>query len=278
MSFQGKVALITGGTRGIGKALALTLARGGATLVLNYKQNEQAAAQAVREVEALGGRARTIRGDLEDPAAIDALFDAIRDEFGKLDFYVSNAAASAFKKILDLKVHNLDRTWALNVRAFVLGAIRAVPLMKDGGRIVVMTSYGSTRAYPTYAALGSAKAALEAWVRYMAVEFAPYGVNVNAVNGGLIQTDSLDYFYSRIPGMPRMETVLSKIPKGRPGTAQEVSDAIAFLLGPHSSYITGQTLIVDGGLSVVSPPFYADASPPLALPRRGAEEAKPARV
>jgi NAD(P)-dependent dehydrogenase (short-subunit alcohol dehydrogenase family) len=263
-----KIALITGGTRGIGKALALTLARSGATLVLNYKQNEEAAAQTAREIEALGTRVRTIRGDLEDPAAIDSLFEAIRSEFGRLDFFISNAAASAFKKILDLKPHNLDRTWALNVRAFVLGAIRAVPLMKDGGRIVVMSSYGSIRAYPTYASLGAAKAEIEAWVRYMAVEFAPHGVNVNAVNGGLIDTDSLEYVYGRIPGMPAIETVLEKIPKGRPGTAQEVADAIVFLLGPGSSYITGHALMVDGGLSVLAPPFYADASAPLTLAER----------
>jgi len=260
-----KIALITGGTRGIGKALAITLARAGATVIVNYKQNEETAAQTVAQIQALGARARAIRADLEDPAAIDGLFDSISDEFGRLDFFVSNAAASAFKRILDLKVHHLDRTWALNVRAFVLGAIRAVPLMKDGGRIVVMSSYGSIRAYPAYASLGAAKAEIEAWVRYMAVEFAPHGVNVNAVNGGLIDTDSLDYFYGRIPGMPSMSTVLSKIPKGRPGTAQEVADAIAFLLGPASSYITGQTLIVDGGISIVAPPFYDEATPPLSL-------------
>jgi NAD(P)-dependent dehydrogenase (short-subunit alcohol dehydrogenase family) len=271
MIFRDKVALITGGTRGIGKALALTLARDGANLVVNYKQNEETAAHTVRELEALGVRAMAVRADLEDPTAIERLFDAIRDDFGKLDYYISNAAASAFKKILDLKAHNLDRTWALNVRAFVLGAIRAVPLMKDGGRIVVMTSYGSMRAYPTYASLGAAKAELEAWVRYMAVEFASHDVNVNAVSGGLIETDSLGYFYGRVPGMPALSTVLSKIPKARPGSAQEVADAIAFLLGPHSSYITGQTLVVDGGLSVVAPPFYADATPPLSL-------SEPARV
>ncbi len=265
MRFSDKIALITGGTRGIGKALALTLARAGATLALNYKQNEQAAAATRAEVESLGGQAVTLKADLEDPEQIDSMFKEIERRYGRLDFFVSNAAASAFKRILDLNARNLDRTFALNVRAFVLGAIRAVPLMRQGGRIAVLSSYGSIRAYPTYANLGSAKAAIEAWVRYMAVEFAPYGINVNAVNGGIIETDSAAFFY-RVPGMPPLEGVLAKVPKRRQGTAQEVADAVAFLLAPESEYITGQTLVVDGGLSVVSPPFHSDASPPLALP------------
>jgi NAD(P)-dependent dehydrogenase (short-subunit alcohol dehydrogenase family) len=272
MRFADRIALITGGTRGIGKALALTLAREGATLVLNYKQNEEAARAALAQIEALGARATTLKADLEDPLQIDAMFREIDSRHGRLDFFVSNAAASAFKRILDLNVRNLDRTFALNVRAFVHGAIRSVPLMKRGGRMVVLSSYGSQRAYPTYANLGAAKAAIEAWVRYMALEFAPYGINVNGVSGGIIETDSSAYFYRKVPGMPPLEGVLPKVPKGRQGTVQEMADAVAFLLAPESEYITGQTLIVDGGLSVVSPPFYSEASAPLALPP------KPGRV
>lgn len=265
MKFANKIALITGGTRGIGRALALTLAREGATLVVNYKKNEDTARATVAELEALGAKATAVKADLEDPAQIDSLFDAVKAEYGRLDFYVSNAAASSFKRILDLKAHHLDRSYALNVRAFVLGAIRAVPLMDNGGRIAVLSSYGSIRAYPTYANLGSAKAAIEAWVRYMAIEFAPYGINVNAVNGGIIETESSAFFYN-VPGMPSMNGVLEKVPKARQGTAQEVADVVAFLLAPDSEYVTGQTIVVDGGLSVTAPPYYADAAPPLSLP------------
>ncbi len=264
--FEKRVSLITGSSRGIGRALALTLAREGADIVVNYVRNADLAAATVREIEALGTRAIAVQADMESVDEIDALFDRVATEFGRLDHFVSNAAASAFKKIADLKAHNLDRSFNLNVRAFVLGAQRAVKLMKEGGRIAVLSSYGSVRAYPTYANLGSNKAAIEAWVRYMAVEFAPLGVNVNAVNGGLIDTESCAYFYERVAGMAPMESVLPKIPKGRMGTAQEVADTIAFLLAPESEYITGQTIAVDGGLSVIAPPFYSDTSPPLSLP------------
>lgn len=263
--FENKIALITGSSRGIGRALALTLAREGAAIAVNYNRNADLAAEVVREIESLGSRAIAIQANMEEPEQIERLFDEVEGSFGRLDLFVSNAAASSFKKIEDLKAHNLDRSYALNVRAFVIGAQRAVKLMTAGGRIAVLSSYGSIRAYPTYANLGSNKAAIEAWVRYMAVEFGPRGINVNAINGGLIDTESCAYFYEKVPGMAPIESVLSKLPKGRMGTPQEVADTIAFLLAPESAYITGQVICVDGGLSVIAPPFYADTTPPLSL-------------
>ncbi len=265
----GKVALITGSSRGIGRTLALALAAQGGSVVVNYKQNADLAAEVAERVGEAGGRAIAVQADMEDPEQIVALFDAAREEFGRLDYFVSNAAASSFKSIRDLGVHNLDRSYAMNVRAFVLGAQQAVDLMNEGGRIVVLSSYGSIRAYPTYANLGAAKAAVEAWVRYMAVEWAPLGINVNAVNGGIIESDSSAYFYD-VEGMPDLhEQVLPKIPKARQGSVKEVADCVEFLLEPRSEYVTGQSLVVDGGLSIVSPPFFDDATGPLRLPARG---------
>ncbi|MBS1843161.1 MAG: SDR family oxidoreductase [Actinobacteria bacterium] len=266
----GKVALITGSSRGIGRTLALSLAEQGGSVVVNYKVNEDLAKEVVAGVEERGAKAIAVQADMESPEDIDRLFDAAKEEFGKLDFFVDNAAASSFKSIRDLKLHHLDRSYAMNIRSFVLGAQRAVDLMTDGGRIVTLSSYGSIRAYPTYANLGAAKAALEAYVRYMAVEFAPLGINVNAVNGGIIESDSSAYFYD-VEGMPDLhKDVLPKIPKRRMGTVKEVADTVEFLLEPRSEYITGQSLIVDGGLTIIAPPFFDDATGPLKLPERDA--------
>lgn len=269
--FADKVAVITGSSRGIGRSLAHRLARGGACVVINYRRNADLADQVVREVEELGGKAIAVQADVEQAADIDRLFDQTASAYGRLDFFVSNAAASAFKNIMDIREHHLDRTYAMNVKAFVLGAQRAVRLMDNGGRIIAVTSYGSLRAYPTYANLGAAKAAVEAWVRYMAVEFGRYGVNVNAVNGGVIETDSSAYFYD-VPGMPPLDGVLAKIPKARMGTADEMAATIEFLLGTGSAYVTGQSIVVDGGLSVVAPPFHDDTTPPLTLPETLTEQ------
>ncbi|HEX5467146.1 MAG TPA: SDR family oxidoreductase [Candidatus Limnocylindrales bacterium] len=260
--FEGRVALISGSSRGIGRALALGLARGGASVVVNYKRNADLAAEVVEAVEAAGGQAISVQADVEQPEGVEALFDAAAQRFERVDVFVSNAAASAFKNILDVTVNNLDRTFDLNVRAFVLGAQRAVRLMPDGGRILALTSYGSLRAYPTYANLGAAKAAIEAWVRYMAAEFGPRGITVNAVSGGIIETDSSAFFY-RVPGIPPVEEVLAAVPLRRMGTAQEMADAALFLLSPEAAYITGHVLAVDGGLTVVAPPFHAQSGPPI---------------
>ncbi|HTX11584.1 MAG TPA: SDR family oxidoreductase [Solirubrobacteraceae bacterium] len=258
--FEGKVALITGASRGIGRALALRLAARGTKVIVNYKQNDELARETVAEIERLGASGLAIRADLESLEEIEAMFDQVQEHFGRLDFFVSNASASNFHHFMDLKPHHLERTFNLNVRAFVVGTQRAVRLMPEGGgRIVVLSSYGSIRSFPTYANLGSAKAAIETWARYMAVELAPRGVNVNAVNGGIIETDSSSYFYAT-GRVPSLDTVLPKIPKRRMGTAAEVAECVLFLLSPGAEYVTGTTLVVDGGLTSISPPFHADMS------------------
>ncbi len=258
--FEGKVALITGASRGIGRALALRLAARGTKVVVNYKQNDELAREVMAEIERLGGGGMAVRADLESVEEIEAMFDQVQEQFGRLDFFVSNASASNFHHFMDLKPHHLERTFNLNVRAFVVATQRAVRLMPEsGGRIVVLSSYGSIRSFPTYANLGSAKAAIETWARYMAVELAPRGVNVNAVNGGIIETDSSSYFYAT-GRVPSLDTVLPKIPKRRMGSAAEVAECVLFLLSPGAEYVTGTTLVVDGGLTSIAPPFHADMS------------------
>ncbi len=266
-TYQDKIALITGASRGIGRTLALKLAAGGATIVVNYRKNADLADKVVAEARSLGGDGLAVGADVENPEDIVRLFDSIAGEYGRLDFFVNNAAASAFKKVLDLKSHHLDRSYATNVRPFVLGAQEAVKLMDAGGRIVAVSSYGSMRAFATYAALGSYKATVESFIRFMAVEFAGYGINVNGVSGGLIESDSLDYFYD-IEGMAPIQSVLDKIPMGRPGTVDDMANAIEFLLSDKSAYITGQMIVVDGGLTVAAPPYYHETAAPVSLPPR----------
>ena len=258
MRFDGKVALVTGSSRGIGRALALTLGRGGATVIVHYKRNREAADAVVREVEAVGGQAWPQAADLEDGVALDQMFDRVQARHGRLDLFVANAAAAAFKPFGEYKAYHLDRTFSLNVKSFVLGAQRAAALMSRGGRILAITSYGSMRAFPTYGNLGSAKAAVEAWVRYMALDLATRGINVNALNAGVVDTESADYFYGQ-SGMPPVESVVARIPKGRKATPQEVADVAAFLLSAEAEYVTGATIVVDGGLTIAAPPFVDEA-------------------
>ncbi|WIE77711.1 SDR family oxidoreductase [Curtobacterium sp. MCSS17_016] len=257
------IALITGASRGIGRLIAQKLGQRGVTVVVTYKGNADLAEESLADVRAAGGDGITAQVDIEQPESIDALFDLVRDTYGRLDMFVANAAASAFKPVADLKLHHLDRSYATNARSFVLGAQRAAELMDRGGRIVVVTSYGSLRAFPTYAALGAAKAMSEAYMKYMAVEFGPRQITVNAVNGGLIDTDSLEYFYTKVPGQAPMDTVLEKLPLQRPGTADDMADAVDFLLSDKAGYITGQVLSVDGGLTVIAPPYWSDTTSPL---------------
>lgn len=245
----GKTALITGGSRGIGRAIALTLAENGAEVIINYLQNHTAAQEVKALVEAKGSRAHLIQGDMGRPKAIQAMFEEVHTRFGSLDILVHNAALGVFKSIMEIEVFHWNVSLDVNARALLLSSQAAVPLMEGReGKIIAISSLGSRRYIPKYGAIGVSKAALETLIRYLAVELAPRGIRVNGVAGGLIDTDALRSH----PDYARLKTEgVSRTPAGRIGTPDDLAKVALFLASDESNWIYGQTLVADGGLDLI---------------------------
>ncbi|WP_405469846.1 SDR family oxidoreductase [Streptomyces canus] len=250
MGASDTVSVITGASRGIGRAAALLLAQAGRTVVVNYRRNTTAAQDTVRQIIDRGGQAVAVQADVSTEAGVETLF-AVAERYGRLDHFVSNAAGTSFRPAAEVASRHLRLSHEMNTHAFVRASQEAARLMTGSGAIVVLTSVGSTQALPHYALMGAEKASLEAWARYLACELAHRQVRVNAVRGGLVGTDSLDA-YAAAAGLDQSELV-RRIPLGRLGTTSEIAQLVTFLLSPAAAYITGQVLVADGGLSVASP-------------------------
>ncbi|MEK7681894.1 MAG: SDR family oxidoreductase [Chloroflexota bacterium] len=252
MKLAGRVALVTGSSRGIGRAIALRLASGGAHIVVNYKQNEEAAHATVAELTALGVRALPVQADMEKPEDIRALFAQIKAEFGGLDVLVVNAAASAFKPLMEAKEHNVRRTFAITVDAFLPLVQQAVALMegRQSGRIVAVSGWDTLRVIDRHGILAGAKAAMETWVRYLACELAPKGINVNSVCPGPIVNTLYPHVYGGdAAGYEEWKRArIAATPKGRIGTPEDVAKVVAFLCSEDADWIVGQLIVCDGGL------------------------------
>ena len=241
----GKIALVTGSSRGIGRAVALHLAQLGADVVINYLRKKGAALEVAAAVEALGRRALTVKADVADDGDVARLFDAAR-ELGGLDILVANAAIGVMEPLLNVTPKHWQRTLSSNAWGFVSMTQQAVPLMRarGGGRIVALTSLGAQRVVANYGLVGSSKAALEALVRYWAVELAPEGIIVNAVSPGMIPTDAVK---SLTRPSALLDLVRQQTPTGRLATPEDVAGLVAFLCSPAAQMIVGQTLVIDGG-------------------------------
>ena len=246
--FKGKRALVTGGSRGIGRAIAFRLASLGATVAINYVKNDDAAEETALAIERLGRTALRMKADVSDPKGVKNLFAAVKEAFGELDFFVSNAVSGVIGPATRIGRFGWDLALNANARAFMIGAQEAARLFPEsGGKIVAVSSIGSFTCLPGYAAVGASKAALEALVRYFAKELAPRNINVNAVSGGPVDTAALDYF-------PDKETLLAawkeRTPAHRVAQPDEIAAVAVFLLSDEASWIQGQTIVVDGGLTL----------------------------
>ena len=247
-----KIALVTGSSRGIGRAIALELARHGADIVVHYLRKKSAAAEVVAEIEALGRRAMAVRANLAEAEQIDHLFAEIEAGFGRCDILIGNAASGTPRAVLDLEDKHWDWTMDVNVRAVLRCAQRAVPLMEQAGwgRIVAISSPGSQRVLPHYGAIGLSKAALEALTRYLAVDLAPKGIIVNAVSPGLVDTDAVTAFPVDLQAVFAATT--ERTPTGRLVTPEDVARLVAFLCSDAASMIVGQVLAIDGGYGLLA--------------------------
>jgi len=242
-----KIALVIGGSRGIGRAVALALAKERMTVGVAYLRNDQAAEETAREIKRFGGNARLFRMDVKNPEEIRSLFQELGEKYRRMDVFVHAAALGVFKPLIDLSPVQLTRAFDINARSFILCAQESSKLMKDGGSIVAISSLGSQRYVSEYGAMGVAKAALEAAVRYLAVELAPRGIRVNAVSGGPVDTAGVKLF----PNYEKKRRQAAKMtPAGRIASALDIANIVAFLCKKESEWIRGQILVADGGLSL----------------------------
>jgi enoyl-[acyl-carrier protein] reductase III len=251
LDLSGRVALVTGSSRGIGRACALRLADAGADLVINYVTARSAATEVAEEIAARGRRVLVVKADISEEDDVRCMVEHIGEAFGQLDIVVSSAATGGFRPLLAATTRNFEAAMRTNVMALVYLVQASLPLLEKGphrGKVVAISSHGSHMALPMYGLIGGSKAALESIVRHLTLEVGDRGINVNAVKAGLVETDST----RRIPYADQMfaAQVDHTMVGNRTLSADDVADAVAFLCSPLSDMIQGETLTVDGGAAI----------------------------
>lgn len=248
------VALVTGSSRGIGRATALALAERGCDIVIHYRRDKESAVTAAEEVEAAGAAALVVAADLSDPDEVSGVMTATREHFGRVDSVVANAASTTFRPVLALEPRHIDLTLRTVVQSFILLAQGAVPLMAGRpGSLVAVSGFDTIRVVENHGLLGAAKAAMEQLVRYLAVELAPHDIAVNAVMPGFVATDSYRLWAdtSHPGGHSALDReAVESTPAGRVAEPTDIAEIIAFLCSPSGRWLRGQTLVADGGLTL----------------------------
>ena len=255
--FTGKIALITGSGRGIGKAIALHLAALGADIVINFFRNRAPAEQTAEQIRAMDRRVLVVKADIGDLDAVDQLFNEIHAQLGGLDFLIHNAASGYNRPVMEQKPKGWDWTMNINARSLLFMAQRAALLMepRGGGAIVSISSPGAGRVLPDYVVVGASKAAIESITRYLAVELAPKSIMVNAISPGVVLTEALQHFDLVRSDEKIADRILSITPAGRMLTPEDVAGVVAFLCSPAASMLRGQVLALDGGATLLAPGY-----------------------
>ncbi|HBM4073926.1 TPA: enoyl-[acyl-carrier-protein] reductase FabL [Listeria innocua] len=245
-----KVALVTGSSRGLGREIAIALAKEGYDIAVNFSRNRKKAEEVQQEIEQLGRKCTIFKANVGDVEKVRALFKAVDEEFGRLDVLINNAASGVLRPIMELEESHWDWTMNINAKALLFAGQEAAKLMQrqKSGKIISLSSIGSIRYLENYTTVGVSKAAVESLTRYLAVELAPFGIAVNAVSGGLIETEALNHFPNR---EELLKDAVSKTPAGRMIEPNDLVNAVLFLASEKADMIRGQTILVDGGRTLL---------------------------
>ncbi|MBT6154253.1 MAG: SDR family oxidoreductase [Planctomycetaceae bacterium] len=251
IDLTGKVALVTGSSRGIGRACALKLAEAGADVIVNYVTSKAAATEVAERIEQMGRIAYVVKADVSEEDDVDCLMDFVRENIGQLDIIVSNAATGGFRPLLASNARHFQHTMSTNVLSLVHVVRGALPMLETSsgrGKVIAISSHGSHMALPMYGLIGGSKAALESVARHLTLEVGDRGVNVNVVKAGLVETDST----RKIPFADRM--FAGRTDKSMMGErvleAEDVANTVLFLASPMSDLVQGETITVDGGSAI----------------------------
>ena len=256
MSLQGKHALVTGSSRGIGRGIALKLAKEGAHIAVHYYRNRASAQATLEKIQELGSKGFVVQADVCRPEEIRRIFEQVRSEFGSLDIFVSNArteAATFYEAPMEITLDKWDTALDSQAKAFLVAVREAEPLMTKGARIVAITFAPGGRfgSWQPWVAMGAAKAAMEVLVRYFAVALASRGITVNTISPGWVEDSVLNSLPEAFQSGIREWQERGWTPMGRLGTPADIGNAVALICSEEASWITGQLIEADGGASLV---------------------------